>query len=399
MLKEKQSIRVGDLIMARVPSKSVIAAVAALFLFAGLSLGQTGSIEGKVIGEDGQPLKDALIKIERKDIRGNYQVKTKKKGDFFHAGLPLGTYRVVLEVNGQPVDQVDGVRTSFSETTIVNFNIQELKKRQQALQAAAESGTLTKEQARELSAEQREALERQAKERQAQLSKNKELNDAFNTGMTALQAKQWDAAIESFSKAAELDPKQHVVWAQLAESHAGLAMTKTGADREASTAKCLENWAKAIELKPDDAAYHNNYALALARASKFEEAQAELTKSATIDPKNAGKYYYNLGAVLTNIGQLDPAGEAFKKATEADPEYAPAQYQYGLYLMSKAQTTPDGRMIPLPGTKEAFEKYLKIEPTGANAEAAKAMIASMEQTIQTEYSNPAAKQKEPKKKK
>ena len=44
----------------------------------------------QVVGEDGQPLKDALIKIERKDIKGNYKVKTKKKGDYLHAGLPLG---------------------------------------------------------------------------------------------------------------------------------------------------------------------------------------------------------------------------------------------------------------------------------------------------------------------
>jgi hypothetical protein len=39
-------------------------------LFAGLSWGQTGSIEGTVKGEDGQPLKDALIQIERLDIKG-----------------------------------------------------------------------------------------------------------------------------------------------------------------------------------------------------------------------------------------------------------------------------------------------------------------------------------------
>ncbi len=63
-------------------------------LLAGAALAQTGQIEGVVKDENGQPLKDALVKIERKDIKGNYQVKTKKKGDYLHAGLPLGTYRV-----------------------------------------------------------------------------------------------------------------------------------------------------------------------------------------------------------------------------------------------------------------------------------------------------------------
>ena len=31
-------------------------------------------------------------------------------------------------------------------------------------------------------------------------------------------------------------------------------------------------------------------------------AQAELTKAAQLDPPNAGKYFYNLGAVLVNTG-------------------------------------------------------------------------------------------------
>jgi tetratricopeptide (TPR) repeat protein len=370
-----------------------MAVAPALLLFTGVSMAQTGSIEGKVTGEDGQPLKDALIKIERKDIKGSYKVKTKKKGDFFHAGLPLGQYKVVCEVNGQDVDSVDGIRTSFGESTVVNFNLQEIKKKQQALAQAAESGTLTRDQARELSAEQRAALEKQAKERQQQLAKNKELNDAFNVGMEAMKLKQWDAAIASFAKASEMDAKQHVVWAQLADSYIGLAGTKAGPEQEAAMTKGVESWVKALELKPDDAAYHNNYALALAKLKKFDEAQAELTKAATIDPVNGGKYFYNLGAVLTNIGQLEPAGDAFKKAIEMSPNYAPAHFQYGLYLMAKATTTPDGKMIPPDGTRQAFEKYLELDPTGPNADASKAMIASMETTIQTEYANPAAEKK------
>jgi len=379
--------------MVRIRMKTIMAVAPALLLFTGVSMAQTGSIEGKVTGEDGQPLKDALIKIERKDIKGSYKVKTKKKGDFFHAGLPLGQYKVVCEVNGQDVDSVDGIRTSFGESTVVNFNLQEIKKKQQALAQAAESGTLTRDQARELSAEQRAALEKQAKERQQQLAKNKELNDAFNVGMEAMKLKQWDAAVASFAKASEMDAKQHVVWAQLADSYIGLAGTKAGPEQEAAMTKGAESWVKALELKPDDAAYHNNYALALAKLKKFDEAQAELTKAATLDPVNGGKYFYNLGAVLTNIGQLEPAGEAFKKAIEMSPNYAPAHFQYGLYLMAKATTTPDGKMIPPDGTRQAFEKYLELDPTGPNADASKAMIASMETTIQTEYANPAAEKK------
>jgi len=371
---------------------------AGLIFSAGLSLAQTSSIAGEVKGEDGKPLRDALVKIERKDIRGNYKVKTNKKGEYFHAGLPLGTYTVTLEVNGKDVDKVDNVRTSLGDPRQVNFDLQRLKQRQEALQRAAETGQLTAEQAREMSPEQRAAMERAAKERQQQLAKNKELNDAFNTGMQALQAKQYDAAVEGFTKAGEIDPKQHVVWAHLADAYIGLAGVKTGAEQEAALNKGLENYQKALELKPEEAAYHNNYALALARARKFAEAQAELTKAAQIDPPYAGRYFYNLGALLVNSGQSEPAGEAFKKAIEADPNYADAHFQYGVCLMAKAQMTPDGKMVPPSGARESFEKYLQLRPDGQFAEAAKGMIATMESSIQTEYKNPAAPQKKTKKK-
>ncbi|MBM3746412.1 MAG: hypothetical protein FJW34_11500 [Acidobacteria bacterium] len=381
-------------------SATKVARVAApLFLLAGLGFAQTSSIAGEVKGPDGQPLRDALVKIVRKDIRGNYKVKTNRKGEFFHAGLPLGNYDVILEVGGKDVDRMSNVRTRLGDPTQVNFDLQALKQKQDALQRAAETGQLTAEQARELSSEQRAALERQAKERQQALAKNKALNDAFNVGMQALQGKQFDAAVEQFTKASEIDAKQHVVWAHLADSYIGLAGTKSGAEQQAAMEKGLETYVKALELKPEEAAYHNNYALALARAQKFPEAQAELQKAAQIDPPNAGRYFYNLGALLVNSGQLEPSGEAFKKALEADPNYADAHYQWGMYLVAKATTTPEGKIVPPAGTKEAFQKYLELKPAGPFAESAKSMLATLESEIQTQYVNPEAQKKATKKKK
>lgn len=369
---------------------------AATLLVAGVSLAQTSSIAGQVKGEDGKPLQGALIRIERLDIKGNYRVKTNRKGEYFHAGLPLGTYRVILEVDGKEVDRVENVRTRLGDPTEINFDLERLKQRREALQRAAETGQLTQDQLREMSPEQRAALEKAAKERAAQLARNRALNDAFNAGMQALQAKQFEQAIESFTKASEIDPKQHVVWAHLADAYIGLAGTKTGAEQEAALNKGLEAYQKALEIKPDEAAYHNNYALALARAKKFEEAQAELTKAAQIDPANAGRYFYNLGALLVNSGQNQAAVEAFKKAIEADPNYADAHYQYGVSLMADAKFTPDGKVIAPPGAKEAFEKYLQLRPDGQFAEAAKGMIATIEAGVQTEYTNPEAEQKKKK---
>ncbi|HEU0141657.1 MAG TPA: tetratricopeptide repeat protein [Bryobacteraceae bacterium] len=383
--------------MKAIMRQAAMMAVSGLLL-TGLSWAQTSSLAGAVKGEDGKGLRDAWVKIERKDIKGNYKVKTNKKGEYFHAGLPLGVYKITLEVGGRDVDQVDNVRTRLGDPTEINFDLQQLKARRDAMQQAAETGQLTQEQMREMSPEQRAAMEKQLKERQQQLSKSKELNAAFNEGMEALKTKNFEVAVQGFTKASELDPKQHVVWGNMAEAYMGLAGTKTGAEQEAAFTKAMEAYGKALELNPGDAAYHNNYALALARQKKFDEAQAELEKAAQLNPPGAGQYYYNLGAVLVNIGQIEPAGEAFKKAIEADPNYANAQYQYGVYLVSKATTTPDGKIVPPPGTKEAFEKYLQLDPSGPFADAAKGMLSSMESTVQTEYTNPDAKKKGGKKK-
>lgn len=383
-----------------------LAGLAALTM--GAAMAQTGAIAGKVIGEDGQPLKGAWIMISRTDIKGEYLVESNKKGEFFHAGLPLGTYDVQCNVGGKKVknkieggevvDSMKGVRTRLGDPVEVNFSLAERAARRKQLEQAAQTGQLTAEMSREMSKEQREALEKQMKERAAQMSKNKELNDAFNAGMAALNAKNFDEAATQFAKASELDPKQHTVWANLAESYLGQAAAKP-TEAEPIMAKGLDAWSKAIELKPDAPEYHNNFALALAKAKKYKEAEEELTKAATLDPPKAGTYFYNLGAVLTNIGQSEPAGSAFKKAIDADPNHADAQYQYGIYLMGKAQTTADGKVVPPEGTREAFQKYVDLKPTGPFADSAKGMIQMMDAQLQTSYQNPDAKKKAPGKKK
>ena len=355
------------------------------------ALAQTAVMEGNVKGEDGKPVQGALIKITRTDIKGNYQVKTDKKGHFLYAGLPLGMYDVSVEIGGAAKDSVKGVRL-HGDMPPIDFDLA-----RSAAGGPGEQGGQTQPAAQDatrgMSAQQKAELEKQLKEREEAMKKNKELNDAFNAGMTAAQAKQWDQAIASFNKASELDAKQHVVWAQLAEAEMNFAATKSGAEADAETAKGLDAYQKAIELKPDDAGYHNNFALSLAKAKKFPEAQAELTKAATLDPPNAGRYYYNLGALLVNSGQNEPAGDAFKKAIDVDPNYADAQYQYGVFLLSKATVAADGKVTPVGGTAEAFQKYLQLKPDGPFADSAKQMLATLGTTLDTSYKNPAGSKK------
>ena len=396
-----------------------------LFLAFSFLLGSSGAfaqisaIEGDVKGPDGKGVQKAEILIERKDMKGVYKgAKTDKKGHYIYNGLPLGTYKVSVVVDGQTKDSMDNVRTKLGDPIEVSFDMKKSADEQAALTKAAETGTLTKDQERGLSKEAKEAIEKKAKENAALIGKNKALNDAFNGGKEAMaaaaqvksddpdapakRAKNYELAAESFSKATLVDPNhpsEHVMYASLADAYTSLAGTKTGAEQDDANTKGLAAWQKAIELKSDDPAYHNNYALALAKGKKYQEAGGELEKAAQLDPTSAGKYYYNLGAVLVNNGQGEQAGDAFKKAIAADPNYADAQYQYGIYLISKATTTPDGKIVPPDGTVQAFQKYLELKPDGQFAEACKGMLSTIQGGVQTNYENPNAPKKPPVKKK
>ena len=374
-----------------------LAQVAAGMTFLAMSaLAQITTIEGDVKGTDGQPVDKAEIQITRTDIKGSYKTKTNKKGHYIYMGLPIGTYNLACMIDGKQMDVVNNVRTSPGDPRPVNFDLQQSAAanaaKQQQMQKAVETGQMSKEMERGLSNEQKAAMEKQMKERSEAMKKNKELNDAFNEGMTAMQAKQYDQAVAGFVKASQLDPSQVAVWANLGDAYGKLAEGKTGPDFDTNIQKSLEAYQKSIELKPDDAASHNNYALALGKAKKFPEMQAELKKAADLDPANGGKYYYNLGAMLVNSGQNDAAGEAFKKATELTPTYADAYYQYGVTLVSKAQVDPaSGKVTPVPGTVESFQKYLELQPNGPFSQASKDMLATLGGSVDTKYANPNAK--------
>ena len=352
------------------------------FLFLSLpAFAQTSIIEGTVKDADGKPMANAVVSIDRTDIKGHYTVKSDKKGHYGHYGLPLGgVYDVSLMVDGQVKDMLKGVRTKGDPTTA------DLSVKNAQAQAA---GAAPAEADRSMTKAQKEELEKLNKAREAQLAKNKELNDAYTAARTALDAKMYDEAIEAFNKAVALDDKQVAVWSGLADAYVGAAGAKP-AEASALYDKGFNAFRKAIELKPDDAAYYNNFALALAKDKKIDEAKTNLDKAAQLDPAGAGKYFYNMGALLVNSAQNEAAGDEFKKAIAADPTYADAHYQYGLYLTSKATTDAAGKIIPAPGTLESLQKYLELKPDGPFAQSAKELIAGLGGSVNTTYVNPNA---------
>jgi tetratricopeptide (TPR) repeat protein len=213
-----------------------------------------------------------------------------------------------------------------------------------------------------------------------------------------MDQKQYDVAVASLEKASTLDPKQTAIWVNLADAYLADSAKKTGADKAAEIQKGMDAYGKAIELKPDEAAIHNNYGNALAKTGKYPEAMAEMTKAAQIDPPGAGKYYYNLGAILTNTGQTDAAFDFFQKAIDADPNYADAYYQRGVCLAAKAKSDESGKITPAPGTVEAFQKCLSFGDKCTHAQEAKDLISQLTGSVETDFKDPNAKKPATKKK-
>lgn len=385
---------------AQIMSRKLLA-VAPLFLFAAVGLAQTSNIQGDVIGVDGKPVQGAQIKLDRTDIKQSFNVKTDKKGHFLYANLPTGVYNITLTVDGKEVGTMTGMRSRQGDNPPLVFDLAKVAAQQAAANAAAAPGAgaaagpapgqaQPKEEG--MTKEQRAEYEKKLKEQEAEMAKDKALQDAFNTGMQAKNAKNYPVAIENLEKASSLAPTQHVVWAQLAESYVSLGDTKTGAEQQEYFDKGVAAYGKAVEIKVDDPNYHNNYALALAKDKKMDQAQAELTKAAQMDPAQAGKYYYNLGAVYVNTQQNDAAEAAFKKAIELDPNYADAYFQEALVLMNKVTLDKDGKMQAPAGTVEALQKYLSLKPDGSDADAAKAILEQLGSTVPTSFERPGAKQ-------
>jgi len=359
----------------------------ALLLMVPVAMAQMGRLRGTVTGEDGEPFGGAVIVIHQVDLDQTRETKTRDNGSFVYAALPTGLYELTCQIDGEDVDTKNDVRIQFGETTDIDFDLQDLKQRTDALRAMMTTGEITEEQMQALSPQQRRAIRAEMDARSEELQGKKELNDAFNAAMQAKKAQQWDTAVENFEKARALAPEENVILGNLADTYFQKAQATQGAEREAALEESFSMYAQMLVLSPSDDTTLNNYALALYLAGRYDEGRSTLEKAIQLNPSKAGMYYYNLGASLLAIdmSNQEAACEAFAKAVEVGT-YASAFLQHGNCLMNKMTLSEDGAIIPAPGTKEAFEKYLEAEPDGPDAEAARQAIQILGMSVETEAS-------------
>ena len=342
---------------------------------------QVGALYGKITGEDGKPLAGATITMVSNDSGRQYTMKTDKKGEFVAVNIPPGMYHVTITQNGKVVYEAQG--KSVREETDLKID---LAKEKSAAKEREMQG-LTPEQRKQI-AEQQQAAE---KERQNIGSMNQLLAQA----KTASDAGDFASATNSIKQAIEIDSSRDLLWSRLGETYlsAGAKASAAGT-RDAATedySQAAEAYRKAISLKPSEAGYHNNLGQALIKLGKTDEAAAEYTTAAQLDPSHAGTYYFNLGAILTNAGKLDEANAAFDRAIAADPTRSEAYYWKGVNLLGKATLDKNNKMVAPPGTADAFRKYLEMDPTGRYASAAKEMLTTIGEKVETTFTKGKSK--------
>jgi tetratricopeptide (TPR) repeat protein len=377
------------------------------------ALAQTATLQGDVKDANGQPLKGAVIKLDRTDIKGHYQVKTDKKGHWLYTGLPgASTFDISCEVDGKLVDKANNVKASYGDDNPpIDFDLKKVAAQQQAQQAAQQqanaTGQLSNDQARGMSKEQKEQYEAQLKKNSEAIKKNKALNDTFNQAQDALKMAAADtdptkkkadyqSAIDKLNQGSQMDANQPAIWNSLGQAYEGLGKAQTGDERTKSLDSAIDAYKKGLALKPDDPAVYNQIGNIYGIEKKMPEATEALTKAAQLDPQMAPKAYFNMGANLVNGGQPDKAAEFFKKATDADPNYAEAWYQYGSLQMMQGKVDPKtGKQTYPPETATALQKYMQLQPTGPHAQEATAMLQAMGEQVQTNVTVPGAKKRKP----
>jgi tetratricopeptide (TPR) repeat protein len=347
-----------------------LAVASATLAFTVSAFAQTGGLTGKCIGEDGKPLPGYTILVERQEMKWSQHTKTNKKGEYVYIGLSPATYKVTLiSPTGQQVFNITQ-HVGLGDPTVVDFDM-----------AKEKANALRQQMANPETAKKME----QAATEQKQFTG---LKATFDQATLLYNQQHFSEAAAMYEKALPLAKEKNVpiVLARLADAYGNAAKQEQSRDaRVQDEQKAVETYQKALEMTPNDAALHNNLGSVYAEMGKVDEAQKEFQKAADVNPAGASGYYYNLGVVLVNQGKMDEASTALKKATDLDPTNANAFYWFGMALLGKAETKPDGTVVPVPGTVEAFQTYLKLQPNGQWAQAAQASIEQLKATVPTEY--------------
>jgi len=342
--------------------------------FAPKAAAQDGQVNGQILDVTGKPWIDLGIEAIS-DQGAKADTKTDKDGNFAFRGLRNGVYTVAIQLPAPNKPYEVKVRVSGADTPKVNLNFKDVVSKQGAEYAEAQKKQEEEKQKFQGMKAHFDAgigFLNQAGQAKADLAKapadqrdakKQEVKGFADKAVTELEAAK--------SSAGEKDANLNLVWARLGDAY----------DTDGRTDDAINAYKQAIEQKPM-AAYYNNLGGIYGRAGKIPEAMEAYKKSAELDPTNAAQAYRNGGITLYNVGKMKEAVEPLKKATELDPKSAQAWYLLGAALVGSMDYKQVGSKLEVqvqPGTVEAYQRALELDPNGPYGQQAKQGLEALQQ--------------------
>jgi tetratricopeptide (TPR) repeat protein len=184
----------------------------------------------------------------------------------------------------------------------------------------------------------------------------------FDKGKKQLfEEKKPDRSLRSFRKAIEIYPSFAEAHLMLGTAHMQLEQWK-----EAQTA--LE---KAVELDKNQGASHLALGICLAHQNNQVAAEAELKRGLELSPESY-EGHLELGKLYWALGRWQEAEPHARKTLELKPDMAFAHILMGNILLRKRDAK---------GALAEFNAYLKLEPSGSFAAAARDMATKIEKAL------------------
>jgi len=351
--------------------KNLLMVLAGCALFSLLSISafaQVGRIEGDVLkAGTTEPIVGAEIQIIRTDIKGNYPVKSDKKGHFLHAGVPyVGTYTVIVSAEGHEPAFNNGVRPDKEP---LKFELRPGDGRKLTLEDTkkAAGGTMAGNAPPKMSEADKKKADEEYKKALAEKDEAEKYNASvaiinvkLKEGNDAMAKSDFGTAITAFKEAVAANPSIHISQGNLAIALQKRAVkqfnegNRDGAkqdflDSVTATTKALEGLdtaEKDTKVKSDpvqNKANRRTYLVVRAESEAilggkyFDGPQAEAAvkdynaiAELTEDPAKKKEFPIKGARVLFDAGQTDSAIAAYQKILETDPGNIEAWHGIGL---------------------------------------------------------------------
>ena len=333
-----------------------------------------GSISGQISDISGKPWPDIGIQaVSDQGVKSD--AKTDKDGKYSVRNLRAGVYTVYVQLPAPNKPFEVQCRVQGGNDVKVDVNFKDVVAKQ-----GAEAQEAIKKQEEEKQKFQNMkgrfdagvALLDQVKQAKADLGKAPtDQRDALKQQVADLSAKAVTELEGAKAAAPEKDPNLHLIYARLADAY----------DVAGRTDDAIAAYKQAIEFKPT-AAYYNNLGGIEGRAGKIDEATAAYQKSAELDPINAAQAWRNFGITLYNASRLKEAVDPLKKSTALDPKNAQGWYLLGAALVGAMETKKVGDKLEFviqPGTVEAYQKAVELDPNGTYGVQAKQGLDALQQ--------------------